>query len=214
MQRPLIIDRLSFIIGTGIAAALALLLAQMSSGMSLIVATLPGLALSWIVFGVFYVRQTDLSETSRILPLYFIAMAMQFLHFGEEYVTGYATEFPALYGGAAYSLDMFVLVNMAACAIFVITCLSAFLWGVTSLLVPVFFFAINVTFGNAVSQTWLALLSDGYFPGLITGMAFWVLGPLLIITLVGSLRGAVTLMVVLACALIFFLTRYMVIPGA
>ncbi len=214
MQQPLRIDQTSFWAGTAIAAFIGLLLAAMSSGLSLIVTTLPGLIVSWLLFGAFYLRKTDLSQTARILPLYFVTLALQFLHFAEQYVAGYATEFPALYGGTPYPLDLFVLVNMGACAVFVVTCLAVFLWRATSLLVPVLFFAISVTFGSAVSSTWWALLSDGYFPGLITGLAYWVAGPLLIVTLVGSLRGAVTLMVVLAGTLIFCLTRYMVLPLA
>jgi hypothetical protein len=51
--------------------------------------------------------RVDLPDGRSFLPLYFTVLAVQFLHFAEEFVTGFNSRFPAMYGGDPYPLNTF-----------------------------------------------------------------------------------------------------------
>ena len=50
-------------------------------------------------------------------------------------------------------------------------------------MVIVWFFTIAATLGNAVLHPLLAFKVGGYFPGLFTSFAYWILGPILFMRL-------------------------------
>lgn len=202
------IDRKSFVFGSFIALVLAGLFLQMSSGFSLVAVQVPGLLFAWALFAWMYLSQTELASAGDVLPVYFTAIAVYCVNFAEQFTMGFAERMPLLYGGVPYSEDQFVVFSMVSVAFFLLTSLAVYLRSATFLLVPVIFFAVNSVFGTAFAQTWWSIEAGGYFPGLITGLANWILGPILIAHMVPNFRAAATVMVsfglVLGISLAFF----------
>ena len=148
-----------------------------SSGPSLLVTFVPGVALAYALFWTTCWRQ--MPEPSRILPIYLIALAVQFLHFTEEYLTRFDIRFPGLWSAPAYPRDVFVGFNMVAYAAFTVGALILFYRVRAVAMVPLFFVAYGVI-GNAIGHAAFCIGVRGYFPGFWTSLAYWVLGPLLL----------------------------------
>src|SRR5688572_10162670 len=106
------LSRRDFVIGSAIALAMVASFALISSGLSLIVTFVPGVAFSWLIYARMRLTRTSAPASPLFLPIYFATLAAQFLHFAEEYLTGFRTLFPLLYGGAPYSDPLFVTFNM------------------------------------------------------------------------------------------------------
>jgi hypothetical protein len=204
------IDRRSFALGTCVAVVMAGVLMRFSSGWSLVVANMPALVFAWAIFAWMHLRRHALPSAGDVIPIYFIAMAVYFIQFAEQFTTGFAARFAALYGGDAYTSDQFVVFTMASAAFFTLTCLAVFLRCATFLLVPVLFFALNAIYANAIAQTWWSLEVQGYFPGLVTSLVNWFLGPILIAIMLRSFRVAALVMVLLAAVLIASLSTFQV----
>ncbi|HEX8070755.1 MAG TPA: HXXEE domain-containing protein [Pyrinomonadaceae bacterium] len=134
-----------------------------------------------IVAFVCYLRTSyrALPGVERVLPLYLLALALQFLHFTEEYVYGFHRRVTEIAPGMPpFSADVFVAFNMIAYALFLLA--GAGLYKRLKFpMVVVWFFALCVL-GNAVWHLLLTLRVGGYFPGLYTSLPGWVLGPLLL----------------------------------
>lgn len=194
-------------IGTVIATAMAATFGYLSSGLSLIVTFVPGLLFSWLIFVHVYWKQVALPSSATFVPLFFVGLAVQFLHFAEEYSTGFATRFPELYGGVAYSDRLFVSFNMLSYTIFTLACL-AFVKGHRFLLMPVLFFVVYGAIGNAVSHTWWSVWSQRYFPGLVSAQVYWIMGPLLLHALTKDRRVVGILMGCWAVVLVALLTWF------
>lgn len=114
-----------------------------------------------------------------LLPLYLFALAIQMLHFAEEYVMGFNEALPALFGSDPYPLTYWVVFNMVVYAFFIAGAIIIFMeWG-AFYLVPIFFVLMAVI-ANAVGHIALSIYSGGYFPGLYTAMAYVLVGPLLL----------------------------------
>ena len=180
------VSKRDFAIGTIIAIAMATAFATLSHGRSLWVTFLPGLGFAWLVFAWMQVRRIELPRAEKFAPLFFAVLAIQFLHFAEEFMTGFRTFFPALYAGAPYGENLFVWFNMISYAAFTLACVLAFYKNLRFLLVPVLFFIIYGATGNAISHTWWAIDAGAYRPGLITAQAYWIAGPVLLHALLGS----------------------------
>jgi hypothetical protein len=197
----LTIDRRSFAAGSVVAALMALALLGLAPGRALAVTLLPGLFLSWLAFAWMHLAKVEVPPAGEVLPVFFTTLAVQLLHFAEEFATGFDSRFPALFGTPAFTPELFVVATMAAGALATLTCLCVYLRAATFLMVPVLFFAIQLSFADAVAHTWWSLGHQGYFPGQITALAFWLLGPLLVVTLLGSLRAGTTVMILSAAGL-------------
>ena len=67
------------------------------------------------------------NDPTAVLPMYLLAIAVQCVHFAEEYVTDFQRQFPKLIGGHEWSDAHFVAFNMAWLAMFVVAarCLPA-----------------------------------------------------------------------------------------
>lgn len=208
MPIALTIDRRSFALGSLVTLIVAGLFVRMSAGFSLTAVHLPGLLFAWALFAWMYLHQTELPSAGDVLPIYFTAIAVFCLNFAEQFAMGFADEMPRLYGGLPYAPDEFVVFAMACAALFVLTSLAVFLRAATFLYVPVLFFAVGSVFGNAFAQTWWSLEAGGYFPGLVTSLANWILGPLLIAHFVPNFRAAAFVMasfgLVMGLSLAFF----------
>jgi hypothetical protein len=205
-----VLTRHDLAIGTGIAATLCLVFASLSSGASLLVTFVPGMVVSWLVFLQLYLRRIELPDANRLIPYFFITLAIQFLHFAEEFAAGFATFFPTLYGGAAYGDGLFVGFNMVAYAVFTLACLLLCYRRIGFMLMPVLFFAFYGAAGNAISHSWWSLDAAAYRPGLITAQAYWIAAPVLINEIVKDRRQTAVMLACWAVLLVFLLKLFAV----
>ena len=134
-----------------------------------------------LVAFVCYLRTSyrEVPKAERVLPVYLTALAIQFLHFTEEYVYGFHQRVTEIMAGMPpFDLNVFVAFNMIAYSLFLLAGLGMYK-GVKFPMVIVWFFAIAVL-GNAIWHSALSLKVGGYFPGLYTSFAGWILGPVLL----------------------------------
>lgn len=135
-----------------------------------------------IVAFICYLRTSyrEMPDPARVLPLYLLALAIQFLHFTEEYVYGFHFRITELMNGMPpFTPNVFVAFNMIACALFLLAGLGMYK-GLKFPMIIVWFYVIAGVMGNAIWHLLLTLKVGGYFPGLFTSLAGWVLGPLLL----------------------------------
>ena len=109
-----------------------------------------------------------------VLPLYLLGVALQSLHFCEEYLTGFQREFPTLFGNE-WSDQRFVTFNLIWLSVFSIAALGIYLRNALAYLV-VIFFAIVGEVGNGVGHLAISIVQGRYFPGSITAPVIIVVG--------------------------------------
>jgi hypothetical protein len=192
--------------GAVIAVLMMGVFAFISSGASLIVTFGVGILFACAVLLLMWRKGAPLPAAERFLPVYFLALAMQFLHFTEEFTTGFAERFPHLYGGEAYSPSLFVGINMISYALFVLSALAVFFLGVRRALTPALFFVVYGVMGNAIAHLAWSIMTGGYFPGLFTSLVYWALGPWLLYLLLGDKKQTAALIGVYATVLVAALT--------
>jgi hypothetical protein len=118
-------------------------------------------------------------KVERVLPIYLVALAIQFLHFTEEYVYGFQFRITEISSGMPpFNANVFLAFNMIAYCLFLLAGLGMYK-GLKFPMIIVWFFAICVL-GNAIWHVLLSLKVGGYFPGLYTSLPGWVLGPILL----------------------------------
>jgi hypothetical protein len=208
-----VLSKKDLVIGTVIALVMGTAFTLLSSGLSLIVTFVPGIVFAWLTYVWLYSTQTKLPNGSKFLPVFFAALAVQFIHFAEESAAGFRINFPLLYGGAPYSEDLFVTFNMIAYFMFTVTAILVFTKSLRFLLIPSLFFIVYGAIGNAVSHTWWSLYLRAYFPGLVTAQVYWLVGPLVLYRLVGRPKVAFAIITLFALVLIPLLT-FFASPGA
>jgi hypothetical protein len=121
----------------------------------------------------------EMPRVERVLPVYLAALATQFLHFTEEYVYGFHRRVSEVMAGMPpFDVNVFVAFNMVAYSLFLLAGVGMYK-GLKPPMVIVWFFAIALL-GNAIWHPLLALKVGGYFPGLYTSSAGWVLAPILL----------------------------------
>ena len=206
VSRPL--TQSEFLIGTVIALAMGTLFASLSSGLSLIVTFVPGIAFAWAIFLWMYLGKVELPDAQTFVAPFFVALAIQFLHFAEEFVTDFKTFFPNLYGGAAFSNDLFVSFNMASYAVFTLACLAVVYRRIGFLLVPVLFYVIYGAIGNAISHTWWVVDAQAYRPGFVTAQLYWIAGPWLLAILLKNRAQALIAVVAFGAILVPLLASF------
>jgi hypothetical protein len=175
-------------IGTVIAIVMIATFVTLTSGASLLVTFVPGVVMTWIAFVYLYRSGQALPDVAGFLPVFVLALAVQFVHFAEEFATGFPTDFAVLYGGDPYGQDLFVIFNMSAYAIFAVAAVAVVTERLAFLLVPAMFFLVYGAIANAISHTWWSIMLGDYFPGLVTAQLFWVVGPLALDRLTGGRR--------------------------
>jgi hypothetical protein len=134
-----------------------------------------------VVAFVCYLRTSyrEMPRVERVLPVYLVALAIQFLHFTEEYVYGFHQRVTEIMEGMPpFNINVFVTFNMIAYCLFLLAGLGMYK-GIKFPMIIVWFFAICVL-GNAIWHLLLTLKVGGYFPGLYTSLAGWILGPILL----------------------------------
>lgn len=194
-----------FAIGTVIAGIMAIIFVLVG-GTPLVATFIPSLFVAWLTFLVMYWKRRPLPRGTVFLPLFMLGLAWQFLHFNEEFATGFAKLFPMLYGSAAFSHAKFITINMVSYFLFSIACVLVFAKGLRFLMVPVLFFILAGAVGNAIWHTWWVIWLKGYFPGFVTAQLYWIIGFVLLAAAFGSRRGALALMLLLAVLLVPALT--------
>ena len=95
-----------------------------------------------------------------------LATAVQSVHFGEEWATEFHIRFPALFGLEPMSLPVFVLFNLAWIAIWIAS--IPMLRTVHTFGFFAAWFLALAGMINAVAHPLMAIVSGGYFPGLIS----------------------------------------------
>jgi len=196
------------VLGTAIALVMGTTFTLLSSGMSLIVTFVPGVIVTWLIYVWLFVRKATLPSSTAFLPLFFALLAVQFIHFAEEFTTGFRVQFPSLYGGTPYSDNLFVVFNMIAYFIFAMACILVFTRNLRFLLFPSLFFIVYGAIGNAISHTWWTLYLRAYFPGLITAQLFWIAGPLVLYKLLGGHKAVLRIIILFTLVLIPVLTIF------
>ncbi len=118
--------------------------------------------------------QVGRERTARV---FLIGLAAQCLHFMEEFVTRFQDRFPTLLGLPAWSQNFFVVFNLVWLSVWILSAIGV-RKGYRLALFPVWFFAIGAIL-NGIAHPLLAVVAQGYFPGLITSPVVGVLGLLL-----------------------------------
>ncbi len=116
---------------------------------------------------------------NRILHLYLLALAVQMLHFAEEYLTGFVVELPALLGQEPYPKDYWLVFNMAAYSIFLLGGIVLLRKIQELAVIPLFFIVVGVLF-NTLAHIGLTLYTGAYFPGLYTALLYLFIVPILL----------------------------------
>jgi len=147
-----------------------------SQTLSSVLGFIPGVIVTYLAYVFFEKRAWD---PHRILPLYLIALAVQFIHFTEEYLTDFITVLPKLLNQPPYPEDFWLVFNMIAYAVFVLGAIFLFVRKREFFVIPLFFILMGVVF-NGIAHVLLAVFVGGYFPGLFTALAYLIIGPLLL----------------------------------
>ena len=137
---------------------------------------------SMIVAFICYLRTSyrAMPKPENVLPVYLVALAIQFLHFTEEYVYGFHSRVTEIMPGMPpFDPRVFVAFNMIAYALFILGAVGMYR-GIKFPMIIVWFFAIGGVLGNAIWHPLLAIRVRGYFPGLFTSFLYWVLAPILL----------------------------------
>ena len=106
-----------------------------------------------------------------------IATAIQSAHFAEEWVTGFHVLFPALLGLDPMPLSFFVPFNFAWIAIWIVS-IPFLRLGRRPAFFAAWFMAIAGVL-NGIAHPMMAIVSGGYFPGLITSPIIGLAGVIL-----------------------------------
>lgn len=121
-----------------------------------------------------YSVSSDRLERERFVVLFLAGVALQCIHFAEEFLTGFNLRFPELLGLTPWPGEFFVAFNVCWIAVWTISA-AGLLAGYRLVLFPVWFFAFGMT-ANGVGHPLLAAASAGYFPGLLTSPIVGTLG--------------------------------------
>src|SRR5256885_3660637 len=134
-----------------------------------------------VVAFVCYLRTSyrEMPEVERVLPVYLIALAIQFLHFTEEYVYGFHQRITEIMAGMPpFNVNVFVAFNMIAYSLFLLAGMGMYK-GLKFPMIIVWFFAIAFL-GNSIWHLLLTFRVGGYFPGLYTSFVVWFIAPILL----------------------------------
>lgn len=142
-----------------------------------------GIAVTILNFGLlvsylFWKQRSWYLRTDQVLPLYLAGIALQVLHLGEEYLTGFQTALPAFVGDE-WSDSQFLIFNFIWIFIFISAAIGVFQKFTTAYLI-VFFYAIMGGIVNGIAHPLLSIIQGNYFPGTFTALPALVVGVLLL----------------------------------
>lgn len=165
------------------AATAITIFVVLGHGLTLLLTFVPAMLISVVLYYA-VTQNSPLPASKHFLTLYWLALAVQFLHFAEEFVTGFNTRWPVeIFNTSPYDTNAFVVFNMLAWAMFVLGGLALYR-GIKFPMLIVWFFVVMGVLGNGIQHPIYAFIAGGYFPGLYTSFLHLVLGVLLITTLI------------------------------
>ncbi|MDH4048936.1 MAG: HXXEE domain-containing protein [Gammaproteobacteria bacterium] len=103
-----------------------------------------------------------------------VAVAIQAAHFGEELATGFHVKFPALFGLPPMSPTFFIIFNLTWIAIWV-AAIPGLRLAQPAAYFAAWFLAIAGII-NGIGHPILAIVTGGYFPGLVTSPFIGIAG--------------------------------------
>ncbi|MGH9711745.1 MAG: HXXEE domain-containing protein [Candidatus Acidiferrales bacterium] len=127
------------------------------------------------------------SDPENVLPMYLLAIAVQCLHFTEEFAAGFQREFPKL-AGNEWSDAQFVAFNLGWIAVFVLAGIGVYRRVPLAWLV-VLFLAVGGGVANGAGHLLLSAMQGKYFPGAATAPLCLLVGITLLVKLFGGTRG-------------------------
>lgn len=167
----------NIIIPIFIAIGMTIGFSYFSSGLSLIITFVTGVILALLFY--FLTVYKKQPEPDKILPVYLLALGIQFIHFTEEYITGFNYKFPKLFNSPEYPLNTFVVFNMLAYFMFIMGAILIYKKIKPPMMIPLFFIMYGVI-GNAIAHVIFCIVVGGYFPGIYTALIYWIVGPIII----------------------------------
>jgi len=150
---------------------------SVSRVLSTVMIFIPAVLVSFIFY--FFTARKNSPEPEKVLPLYLIALAVQFFHFLEEYLTGFTVRVAELPGQSEMVMETWIIFNMCAYAAFVLGGIALLKKNKEFMIIPIFFVIVGVVL-NAVGHVLISLYVGGYFPGLYTALIYFLLGPMLV----------------------------------
>lgn len=148
-----------------------------SSTLTSVLVFIPGVIITFIIYlNTFYKKAPN---PDSILPLYLLALGIQFIHFTEEYLTDFNVEIAGIIGQEAYPVDYWLTFNMVAYFFFIIGGIFLFRKIKELMIIPLFFIVVGVVL-NAVGHISLSIYVGGYFSGLYSALIYVIIGPILI----------------------------------
>ena len=118
-------------------------------------------------------------DPERILPIYLFALGVQFIHFTEEYITGFTVELPKLFGQMEYDIQYWLAFNMMAYVIFIMGGIILFKKIKELMIIPLFFIIVGVLL-NSIGHVLISIYLGSYFSGLYSALIYLIVGPILI----------------------------------
>ena len=145
--------------------------------LSVVIVFIPGVIVTYLLYLNTFYKKTPNPE--RILPLYLLALGIQFIHFTEEYLTDFTVAIPNLLGQEEYPKDYWLIFNMVVYFIFIIGGIILFKKIKELMIIPLFFILVGVLL-NSIGHILISLYVRGYFSGLYTALIYVIIGPILI----------------------------------
>jgi Protein of unknown function with HXXEE motif len=172
------------VVPTAMAVGGMTVFSKMSHGNTLRYTFVPTLAASWVLYMLLLRRRRP--DPTRLMPLYFVSLAWQFVHFIEENQTGFRYRWPVeIFQTEPYGDKQYVAINVLSYAAFILGGVALMVDRREFSLPAVFFSVMGVMF-NGVQHPIYAWKVRGYFPGLWTSTVDLVLGPILLKRLFGA----------------------------
>jgi hypothetical protein len=162
----------NIILPTVIAIAMISIFSYMSAGLSLIVTFVPGVVLAYIFYFLFCYRKNP--DPAEVLPVYFLGIGFQLLHFAEEHATNFDRDFALLFHAAPYNHNLFTSFNMISYFMFLVGGYAIYK-GIKPLMIIAMFFISYGMFGNCIGHISYSLVVKGYFSGFYTSFLNFVL---------------------------------------
>ena len=161
-----------------IISALAIgLLYWTSLWVPVVLVFIPGVLISCVFY--FRTAYKKTPEPKILLPLYLLALGIQFLHFAEEYITGFNVKIATLFGQSPYPIDKWLLFNMIAYFVFILGGIILYKRIKELMIIPLFFILMGVVF-NGVIHVVVSIYLGGYFPGLYTAILYVLIAPVIL----------------------------------
>jgi hypothetical protein len=121
---------------------------------------------------------SGIMPTGRFTGIFLAGVALQGLHAAEEFAGGFHIRFPQLLGLAPWPDAFFMALNLAFIALWLLAAIGLRRCTTPSLFL-IWFFTL-AAIGNAVFHPLIALVTSGYFPGLITAPFLGIAGIVLL----------------------------------